>query len=82
MLIEAKTEAFAALLRGDAPAPYRLCDSPLAPPEVLAMLARESVVDTGAGDTMPAGAAVDAQAPVEPPSGLASILRLLQRRGQ
>lgn len=40
MLIEAKTEAFAALLRGDAPAPYRLCDSPLAPPEVLAMLAQ------------------------------------------
>jgi RimJ/RimL family protein N-acetyltransferase len=39
MLIEAKTEDFAALLRGEAPAPYRLCDSPLAPPEVLAMLA-------------------------------------------
>lgn len=52
------------------------------PARVLAMLARESVVDTGAGDTMPAGAAVDAQAPVEPPSGLASILRLLQRRGK
>ena len=39
MLIEAKTEDFAALLRGEAPAPYRLCDSPVAPPEVLAMLA-------------------------------------------
>lgn len=39
MLIEAKTQDFAALLRGEAPAPYRLCDSPLAPPEVLAMLA-------------------------------------------
>ncbi|USQ96751.1 GNAT family N-acetyltransferase [Caulobacter sp. RL271] len=38
MLIEAKTLDFAALLRGEAPAPYRLCDSPLAPPEVLAML--------------------------------------------
>jgi RimJ/RimL family protein N-acetyltransferase len=40
MLIEAKTQDFAALLRGEAPAPYRLCDSPLAPPEVLAMLAQ------------------------------------------
>ena len=40
MLIEAKTEDFAALLRGEAPAPYRLCDSPPAPPEVLAMLAQ------------------------------------------
>lgn len=40
MLIEAKTDDFAALLRGEAPAPYRLCDSPLAPPEVLAMLAK------------------------------------------
>ena len=39
MLIEAKTQDFAALLRGEAPAPYRLCDSPVAPPEVLAMLA-------------------------------------------
>jgi RimJ/RimL family protein N-acetyltransferase len=39
MLIEAKTEDFAALLRGEAPAPYRLCDGPVAPPEVLAMLA-------------------------------------------
>jgi len=38
MLIEAKTEHFAALLRGEAPAPYRLCDSPIAPPEVLTML--------------------------------------------
>ncbi|UAL11187.1 GNAT family N-acetyltransferase [Caulobacter segnis] len=38
MLIEAKTQDFAALLRGEAPAPYRLCDSPLAPSEVLAML--------------------------------------------
>lgn len=40
MLIEAKTQDFAALLRGEAPPPYRLCDSPLAPPEVLAMLAQ------------------------------------------
>lgn len=40
MLIEAEAEDFAALLRGEAPAPYRLCDSPLAPPEVLAMLAQ------------------------------------------
>jgi RimJ/RimL family protein N-acetyltransferase len=40
MLIEAKTQDFAALLRGEAPAPYRLCDSPLAPPDVLAMLAQ------------------------------------------
>jgi RimJ/RimL family protein N-acetyltransferase len=39
MLIEAKTQDFAALLRGEAPAPYRLCDSPLAAPEELAMLA-------------------------------------------
>jgi RimJ/RimL family protein N-acetyltransferase len=39
MLIEAKTEHFAALLRGEAPQPYRLADSDLAPPEVLAMLA-------------------------------------------
>lgn len=39
MLIEAKTQDFAALLRGEAPAPYRLCDSPLAPPDILAMLA-------------------------------------------
>ena len=39
MLIEAKTRDFAALLRGEAPSPYLLCDSPLAPPEVLAMLA-------------------------------------------
>ncbi len=39
MLIEATTEDFAALLRGEAPAPLRLCDSDLAPPEVLAMLA-------------------------------------------
>ena len=38
MLIEAKTQDFAALLRGEAPNPYSLCDSPLAPPEVLAML--------------------------------------------
>ncbi|HJV43248.1 GNAT family protein [Caulobacter sp.] len=38
MLIEAKSDDFAALLRGEAPAPHRLCDSPLAPPEVLAML--------------------------------------------
>lgn len=38
MLIEAKTPDFAALLRGEAPAPYRLADSPVAPPEVLAML--------------------------------------------
>lgn len=40
MLIEAKTQDFAALLRGEAPDPYRLCDSPVAPREVLAMLAR------------------------------------------
>ncbi|PHY18167.1 GNAT family N-acetyltransferase [Caulobacter sp. BP25] len=40
MLIEAGPAAFAALMRGEAPAPYRLCDSPLTPPEVLAMLAR------------------------------------------
>lgn len=40
MLIEANTQDFAALLRGEAPAPYHLCDSPLAPPEVLAMLAQ------------------------------------------
>ena len=40
MLIEAKTEHFAALLRGEAPAPYRPCDSPLGSPEVLAMLAQ------------------------------------------
>lgn len=40
MLIEAKTQDFAALLRGEAPAPYRLCDSPLGSPEVLAMLAK------------------------------------------
>lgn len=40
MLIEAKTQDFAALLRGEAPAPYRLCDSAVAPPEVLAMLAQ------------------------------------------
>jgi RimJ/RimL family protein N-acetyltransferase len=40
MLIEAKTQDFAALLRGEAPNPYRLCDSPLGPPEVLAMLAQ------------------------------------------
>jgi len=38
MLIEAHTQDFAALLRGEAPAPYRLADSPVAPPEVLAML--------------------------------------------
>jgi len=38
VLIEASSEAFAGLLRGEAPAPYRLADSPLAPPEVLAML--------------------------------------------
>jgi len=40
MLIEAKTQDFAALLRGEAPNPYRLCDSPLGSPEVLAMLAQ------------------------------------------
>jgi len=39
MLIEAKTQDFAALLRGAAPAPYRLCDSPLGAPDVLTMLA-------------------------------------------
>ena len=39
MLIEAKTQDFAALLRGEAPAPYRLADTPVAPPEVLAVLA-------------------------------------------
>ncbi len=39
MIIEARPEHFAALLRGEAPAPFRLCDSPVAPPEVLAMLA-------------------------------------------
>ncbi len=38
MLIEATHDDFAALLRGEAPGLYRLCDSPLAPPEVLAML--------------------------------------------
>jgi RimJ/RimL family protein N-acetyltransferase len=38
MLIEAETQDFAALLRGEAPPPWRLCDSPLAPQEVLAML--------------------------------------------
>jgi RimJ/RimL family protein N-acetyltransferase len=38
MLIEATSQNFAALLRGEVPAPLRLCDSPLAPPEVLAML--------------------------------------------
>ena len=40
MLIEAKTQDFAALLRGEAPIPYRLADSAVAPPEVLAMLAQ------------------------------------------
>lgn len=40
MLIEAKTQDFAALSRGEAPAPFRLCDSPLGSPEVLAMLAQ------------------------------------------
>nr|WP_295107456.1 GNAT family N-acetyltransferase [uncultured Caulobacter sp.] len=40
MLIEAKSDDFATLLRGEAPAPYRLADSPLTPPEVLAMLAK------------------------------------------
>ena len=40
MLIEAKTPDFAALLRGEAPVPYDLADSPVAPPEVLAMLAQ------------------------------------------
>lgn len=40
MLIEAKSDDFAALLRGEAPDPYRLCDSLPAPPEVLAMLAQ------------------------------------------
>jgi len=40
MLIEAKTQDFAALVRGEAPAPYRLADSPVAPPEMLAMLAQ------------------------------------------
>lgn len=38
MLIEANHDDFAALQRGEAPAPLRLCDSPLAPPEVLVML--------------------------------------------
>jgi RimJ/RimL family protein N-acetyltransferase len=38
MLIEANSQDFAGLLRGEAPAALRLCDSPLAPPEVLAML--------------------------------------------
>jgi len=38
MLIEANPDDFAALLRGEAPAPWRPCDSALAPPEVLAML--------------------------------------------
>lgn len=38
MLIEASSQDFAGLLRGEAPAPYCLADSPLAPPEVLAML--------------------------------------------
>jgi RimJ/RimL family protein N-acetyltransferase len=38
MLIEANSDDFAGLLRGVAPASLRLCDSPLAPPEVLAML--------------------------------------------
>lgn len=40
MLIEAKPDDFAALLRGEAPAPYRLADSPVAPPEMLDMLAQ------------------------------------------
>lgn len=40
MLVEAKPQDFAALLRDAAPAPYHLPDSPLAPPEVLAMLSR------------------------------------------
>ncbi len=40
MLIEATAQDFAALLRGEAPAPYRLCDSPLAPPQILDMLAQ------------------------------------------
>ncbi|PIB93967.1 GNAT family N-acetyltransferase [Caulobacter sp. FWC2] len=40
MLIEAKPDDFAALIRGQAPAPYRLADSAVAPPEVLDMLAK------------------------------------------
>ena len=39
MLIEAKSQDFAALLRGQGPAPFRLCDSPVAPLAVLEMLA-------------------------------------------
>jgi RimJ/RimL family protein N-acetyltransferase len=40
MLVEATAECFAALLRGQAPEGLTLCDSPLAPPPVLAMLAQ------------------------------------------
>lgn len=40
MLVEAGPDAFAALMRGEAPSPYSPCDSPLATPEVMAMLAR------------------------------------------
>lgn len=39
MLIEANTEDFAALLREEAPPPFRPCDGPINPPAVLAMLA-------------------------------------------
>lgn len=39
MLVEARAEAFAALLRDQAPEGLSLCDSPAAPAEVLAMLA-------------------------------------------
>lgn len=39
MLVEAGADHFAVLLRGEAPEGLALCDSPLTPPPVLAMLA-------------------------------------------
>lgn len=40
MLVEATADHFAALLRDQAPEGLTLCDSPLAPPPVMAMLAQ------------------------------------------
>ena len=52
------------------------------PDRVLGMLARESSVDSIAGDATVAGTPIAGPPPDEPATGLAAILRLLQRRGK
>jgi two-component system, chemotaxis family, CheB/CheR fusion protein len=52
------------------------------PRRVLATLTRESFAEISAGDAVAPGAPAVARPPDEPATGLAAILRLLQRRGK